>query len=64
MEFRKKHGQVERQLRIDNRASGNGGKVWAKMVAAARALDPAGVPAEAERVPKAQRARRPSPYQH
>lgn len=33
-----------RRLRIDNRAGGNGGKVWAKMVAAAMMLDSASVP--------------------
>jgi hypothetical protein len=33
-----------RRLRIDNRAGGNGGKVWKKMVAAAMLLDSAAVP--------------------
>jgi len=35
---------ILRRLRIDNRAGGNGGKVWAKMVAAAMMLDSASVP--------------------
>ena len=38
---------VDRTLRIDNRAGGNGGAVWRKMVAAAMALDSASVPVAA-----------------
>jgi len=35
---------ILRRLRIDNRAGGNGGKVWKMMVAAAMMLDSASVP--------------------
>ena len=35
---------ILRRLRIDNRAGGNGGKVWTMMVAAAMMLDSASVP--------------------
>jgi hypothetical protein len=37
-------GGILKQLKIDNRAGGNGKKVWRKMVAAAMALDSASVP--------------------
>ena len=40
-------GILMKRLRIDNRAGGNGGKVWKKMVVAARMLDSASVPAAA-----------------
>lgn len=37
-------GQTRDKLRIDNKAKGNGGKVWRKMVAVAMALDSMQVP--------------------
>jgi hypothetical protein len=40
-------GTPMKRLRIDNHAGGNGGKVWKKMIAAARILDSASVPAAA-----------------
>jgi hypothetical protein len=46
-----RRGRTEKRKAIDNRADGNGGKVWAKMVAAARQLDSASVPAFADRPP-------------
>ena len=43
-------GRTWQRLRIDNRAGGNGGKVWKKMVAAAMTLDSTAVP-ESARTP-------------
>jgi hypothetical protein len=42
-------GQMEKRKAIDNRAGGNGGKVWARMRVAATALDPTQLPPD---VPK------------
>jgi hypothetical protein len=51
---------LEKRKRIDNYARGNGEKVWAKMLAAARALDSSSVTAEALTVPEANpRKRKP-----
>jgi hypothetical protein len=44
-------GSLLRRLRIDNRAGGNGGKVWKRMVAAAMMLDSASVPEAAREKP-------------
>ena len=41
------NGTVQKELRIDNRAGGNGGKVWRKMLKVAWALDSTQVPGEA-----------------
>ena len=38
------YGRTYKRLRIDNRAGGNGAKVWKKMVDAAMALDSTAVP--------------------
>jgi hypothetical protein len=38
---------VQQTIRLDNRAGGNGGRVWRKMVTAALALDSASVPVAA-----------------
>lgn len=46
-----RRGRTEKRKAIDNRADGNGGKIWAKMVAAARSLDSLSVPAFADRPP-------------